>query len=1320
ALGQAVGIQARGADLQALRVAEVVGWSDALKPGADLLLYGCDLASSEAGRAVVDGLATLTGADVAASSDATGGALLGGDWDLEYADGSIQARTLAPADWNHVLATATFQQGSSSYAGAEDTFLELLGPGNDNSADTVLYAGRSGTYDPFQMLLKFNDIIGSGAGQIPQGSVITAVTLKVYISAQSTFTNPTFSLYRMLAAWDDTSTYNSMGSGVDGSEARSSADQTITESGNGAYTFASNAAMIASVQAWANNPSSNQGWYIFCDDYGSKVGFSSAEVATVANRPLLSVTFTPPTPPTLDLDASGAGTGYSGAYTENVGAAVVDTADATITAGSSSTFSSMTVTLTNKPDGVLESLSAVTTSTPIAASYDSGTGVLTLSGSATAAQYQQVLRTVTYNNTSDNPSTTARTINVVVTDSYGQTATATTTLSVTRVNDAPAITSNGGGSTASINVAETLTAVTTVVASDPDSTVSYSIVGGADSAKFSINTTTGVLTFSAAPDYESPTDVGGNNVYDVIVQASDGTLTDTQAIAVTVTDVSSALVVTTTADTNDSGLGTSFTGEQLNAISGGTDSRVSLREALIAANTAAGTDTITFNILTGSADAYGAYVITTTSALPTITGTVVINAASQPGTTAAGHPLIVLDGNGAAAYGLQLSSTSDGSTIRGLVIRDFTTYGLYLPAGSDSQTIVGNYIGAFNADGTYAGSADANDSAGIYSLGANLVLGGTTVADRNVISGNGATYNVYIGPGSNNAVIQGNYIGTTAAGTAVLANNGSYGLMIESAATNVTIGGTAAGAGNVISGFSSRGAWITTTGTVYVYGNYIGTNAAGTAALANAVGLYIDDGGDVVVGGSTSGARNVIAGNTSHGIHVTGGGTITIQGNYIGVGANGSTVIANGGAGVYIAASNVTVGGKNAGEGNVIQGNTGAGIAVASGNGNFFYRNSIYNNGGLGIDLENDGVTLNDYNDGDGGANYRNNYPVISSVVTSGTTTFITGSIEWSNQSQPIYIEFYASPGKDASGYGEGRTYLGAVQVTTNADGDATFSLTVTGASVGDWITAVANVEGGPTGASEFAQAVQAVSLANAPKGKAIWAVNDRFFQYTADWNGTGFNPTGVTGVALTDDILMMGAAEAPTRNEIILIGAADASGKIMAIIWNGSSWSSVLTIPIATPAAAASQYDSFAIAYESQSGDAVLVWDNGNTTGSGLSYAVWNGSSWSSINTIALPVTGEPLHMKMVSNPAADGMVLVGETSAASNNQFALVWNGSSWGNGVDLGTNSSQQYFEANVAYESLTGRAMVVYDSSASNSSSLQYRVWSGSAWGSEVTL
>ena len=90
-----------------------------------------------------------------------------------------------------------------------------------------------------------------------------------------------------------------------------------------------------------------------------------------------------------------------------------------------------------------------------------------------------------------------------------------------------------------VNVAENTTAVTTVTATDADagSTLTYCIIGGADAAKFTINASTGALTFVSAPDSESPTDAGGNNVYDVTVQVSDGTLTDTQAIAVTVTNV---------------------------------------------------------------------------------------------------------------------------------------------------------------------------------------------------------------------------------------------------------------------------------------------------------------------------------------------------------------------------------------------------------------------------------------------------------------------------------------------------------------------------------------------------------------------------------------------------------------------------------------------------------------------------------------------------------------------------------------------------------------------------------------------------------------
>ena len=113
-------------------------------------------------------------------------------------------------------------------------------------------------------------------------------------------------------------------------------------------------------------------------------------------------------------------------------------------------------------------------------------------------------------------------------------------VTVTNVaENAPVITSDGGGATAAVNVAENSTAVTTVTASDPDpgTLFTYSIVGGADAAQFTINATTGVLSFVAAPNFEAPTDAGGNNVYDVTVQVSDGSLTDTQAIAVTVTNV---------------------------------------------------------------------------------------------------------------------------------------------------------------------------------------------------------------------------------------------------------------------------------------------------------------------------------------------------------------------------------------------------------------------------------------------------------------------------------------------------------------------------------------------------------------------------------------------------------------------------------------------------------------------------------------------------------------------------------------------------------------------------------------------------------------
>ena len=126
------------------------------------------------------------------------------------------------------------------------------------------------------------------------------------------------------------------------------------------------------------------------------------------------------------------------------------------------------------------------------------------------------------------------------------TSTQTITVSVTNANEAPSITSNGGGSSAGIAVNENDTAVTTVVASDVDlgTTLVYSIVGGADQARFQIDAATGALSFIHAPDFEAPADSGADNSYVVQVQASDGALTDTQTLTVTVADVNEATIGT--------------------------------------------------------------------------------------------------------------------------------------------------------------------------------------------------------------------------------------------------------------------------------------------------------------------------------------------------------------------------------------------------------------------------------------------------------------------------------------------------------------------------------------------------------------------------------------------------------------------------------------------------------------------------------------------------------------------------------------------------------------------------------------------------------
>jgi Cadherin domain len=136
--------------------------------------------------------------------------------------------------------------------------------------------------------------------------------------------------------------------------------------------------------------------------------------------------------------------------------------------------------------------------------------------------------------------------NVTVAVSDGdKSATQQLSITVLDVNEAPVITSNGGAAAAALTVAENMLAVTSVAAADPEGRpLSYAITGGADSSRFAVDAATGALSFLAAPDREQPRDSNGDNVYDVTVSASDGVLSASQALSITVANVNEGVTIT--------------------------------------------------------------------------------------------------------------------------------------------------------------------------------------------------------------------------------------------------------------------------------------------------------------------------------------------------------------------------------------------------------------------------------------------------------------------------------------------------------------------------------------------------------------------------------------------------------------------------------------------------------------------------------------------------------------------------------------------------------------------------------------------------------
>ena len=305
-------------------------------------------------------------------------------------------------------------------------------------------------------------------------------------------------------------------------------------------------------------------------------------------------------------------------------------------------------------------------------------------------------------------------------------------------------------------------------------------------------------------------------------------------------------------------------------------------------------------------------------------------------------------------------------------------------------------------------------------------IGGTTPGAGNLISGNGGN-GIYVG-GFTGVQVLGNMIGTDVTGTQPRKRRGHFMSVQDNVAAGVvlpmsTIGGTAAGAGNLISGNTVQGIGINSGSYTVVQGNLIGTQADGKSPL----------------------------GNGSDGIGVD---------------------FTSSNSGTSLLPTNITIGGTAAGAGNTIDDNGGRGVNVVNGGPITILANSIYANGSLGIDLGGDGVTLNALGGPHTGPNELQNFPVITEALAGSTTQVVATLNTPPNAS--FLISFYESPQADPSGYGQGKQYLGSTMATTDDSGNATVTIDLpVPTSGGEILTATATDSIGDT--SEFSQDVTLV-----------------------------------------------------------------------------------------------------------------------------------------------------------------------------------------------------------------------------------------------------
>ncbi len=416
--------------------------------------------------------------------------------------------------------------------------------------------------------------------------------------------------------------------------------------------------------------------------------------------------------------------------------------------------------------------------------------------------------------------------------------------------------------------------------------------------------------------------------------------------------------------------------------------------------------------------------------------------------------------------GVAISAVGGGLANEGNWISGNSHYGVYLNAVANGVRVGNNFIGT-DFTGTMA---LGNGLDGVFIDNAsNITLGGPQPTAVNVIAANGGSGVRISGVGSTINRVQGNRIGTNAAGTAKLPN--LSGVTIDSGAQNNHVGCPQApmpcnvNSRNTISGNFLTGVALigTNTSNNRVQGNFIGTDVTGTVKLANGAGLSLLYGAsNNTIGGTTAITRNLISGNAVNGLSLIGTGVTgnQILGNSIGTNATGTLDLGNGGPGVaaLLGADSNNIGGAAAGAGNIIAFNGHAGVYVNDTIGIAIRVNRIFSNEELGIEL-------------DDGGNNNQPAPVLTSAMASPGSVAFTGTLT-AAPNTTYTIDFFSNSMCDPSGFGEGEIYRASTTATTDSAGQGTFAPTFSvPVPAGDYTTATATDPAGNT--SEFSACEQ-------------------------------------------------------------------------------------------------------------------------------------------------------------------------------------------------------------------------------------------------------